>query len=40
VIRIIDSAKRYAEGTGVRIDVNGPEDIAVVEKLAAIKLAN
>jgi hypothetical protein len=40
VIRIIDSAKRYAEGTGVRIDVNGPADIAVVEKLAAIKLAN
>jgi hypothetical protein len=40
VIRIIDSAKRYAEGTGVRIDVNGPADIAVVLKLAAIKLAN
>jgi len=39
VIRIIDSSKRYAEGTGVRIDVNGPADIAVVEKLAAIKLA-
>lgn len=40
VIRIIDSARRYAEGTGVRIDVNGPADIAVVLKLAAIKLAN
>jgi hypothetical protein len=40
VIRIIDSAKRYAEGPGVRIDVNGPADIAVVEKLPAIKLAN
>ena len=40
VIRIIDSAKRYAEGTGVRIDVNGPADIAIVLKLAAIKLAN
>src|ERR1039458_9189850 len=40
VIQIIDSAKRYAEGTGVRIDVNGPADIAVVLKLAAIKLAN
>jgi len=40
VIQIIDRAKRYAEGTGVRIDVNGPADIAVVQKLAAIKLAN
>jgi len=40
VMQIIDSAKRYAEGTGVRIDVNGPADIAVVLKLAAIKLAN
>ena len=40
VIQIIDSAKRYAEGTGVRIDVNGPADIAIVQKLAAIKLAN
>jgi hypothetical protein len=40
VIQIIDSAKRYAEGTGVRIDVNGPADIAIVMKLAAIKLAN
>jgi hypothetical protein len=39
-IQIIDSAKRYAEGTGVRIDVNGPADIGVVMKLAAIKLAN
>jgi hypothetical protein len=39
-IQIIDSAKRYAEGTGVRIDVNGPADICVAMKLAAIKLAN
>ena len=40
VMQIIDSAKRYAEGTGVRIDVNGRADIAVVLKLAAIKLAH
>ena len=40
VIRIIDGARRYAEGTGVRIEVNGPADIAVVLKLAAIKLEN
>ncbi len=40
VIRVIDEAKRYAEGTGVRIDVGGPRDIAIVEKLAAVKLEN
>jgi hypothetical protein len=40
VIRIIDSARRYAEGTAVRIDVSCPADIAVVEMLAAIKLGH
>jgi hypothetical protein len=40
VIQIIDEAKRYAEGTGVRIDVGGPKDIAIVKKLAAVKLEN
>jgi hypothetical protein len=40
VIQIIDEAKRYAEGTGVRIDVNRPPDIAVVKKLAVLKLEN
>jgi Protein of unknown function (DUF3788) len=40
VIRIIDEAKRYAEGTAVRIDVTGPKDIAVVKKLAAVKVGN
>jgi len=40
VIEIIDTARRYAEGTGVRVDVNRPADIAIVQKLAAIKLAN
>jgi len=40
VIEVIDSARRYAEGTGVRIEVNGRADVAVVLKLAAIKLAN
>jgi hypothetical protein len=40
VIRIIDEAKRYAEGTGVRIDVNRPPDVALVRKLAVLKLEN
>lgn len=40
VVEIIDEAKRYAEGTAVRIDVTGPGDIAVVRKLTAAKLEN
>jgi ketosteroid isomerase-like protein len=40
VVQIIDEAKRYAEGTAVRIEVRAAEDVAVVRKLAAIKLAN
>lgn len=39
-IELIDHAKRYAEGTAVRIDVHGSKDVAIVEKLAAIKLKN
>ncbi|RPJ83384.1 MAG: DUF3788 domain-containing protein [Acidobacteria bacterium] len=38
VIQTIDQARRYAEGTAVRIDVRTPEDVDVVEKLAVIKL--
>jgi uncharacterized protein DUF3788 len=37
-IKIINEAKRYAEGTAVRIDVNEPEDIPIVKQLAVIKL--
>lgn len=40
VVRIIKQAPRYVEGTGVRIDVKGPKDIAAVKKLAAAKLEN
>jgi hypothetical protein len=40
VIDIINQAKRYTEGTGVRLIVTGPKDIAAVRKLAAIKLEN
>ena len=40
VMKIISEAKRYAEGAAVRLDVNGPSDIAAVRKIAAIKLAN
>jgi len=39
-VNAINQAKRYAEGTAVRIEVHGTADVAVVEKLAAIKLAS
>jgi hypothetical protein len=38
--RLIAEAKRYTEGTGFRMDVTGPADVAAVLKLARIKLAN
>ena len=40
VIKIISEAKRYAEGTAVRIEVSEARDIAIVRQLAAVKLAN
>jgi hypothetical protein len=40
VIKIINQAPRYPEGTGVRIDVKGPRDIPIVKRLATVKLEN
>ena len=40
VIRLIDEAEKYPEGTGVRLVVKGPKDVPVLKRLAAIKLAN
>lgn len=40
VLRMIDEAKRYAEGTPVRIEVSKPEDLAAVKILARIKVEN
>ena len=40
IVRILEEAPKYPEGTGVRITVKGDRDIAVLKKLAAIKLAN
>jgi len=33
-------APKYPEGTGIRLTVKSPKDIAALLKLAAIKLAN
>jgi hypothetical protein len=40
VLRIIDDARRYAEGRGVRLEVRSAGDVRNVEKLATIKMAN
>jgi hypothetical protein len=40
VLKMIDDATRYPEGTAIRIEVRAAKDIGIVEKFAAIKLAN
>jgi Protein of unknown function (DUF3788) len=40
LLKIIEKAKKYAEGTALRIDVNTPEDIEVVKKSATAKVEN
>lgn len=40
VLKIIDEAPRYAEGTGFRLEVRRPKDLATIKKLAQIKVAS
>lgn len=40
VIKILDAAPRYPEGTGIRLEIKKPKDIEMVKQLAAIKLAH
>ena len=40
VVKILDEAPRYAEGAGVRLDITAKNDLAVVRRLAAAKIAN
>ena len=40
VLEVIDAAKKYAEGRGVRLEVRSAEDVCNVEKLAVVKMAN
>ena len=40
IIKIIDHAKRYAEGTAVRLEVHTAQDANVVKTLAKIKIEN
>jgi hypothetical protein len=40
VAKTLAEARRYAEGTGIRMAVKGPADLAAIEKLALIKIEN
>ena len=40
VLKIISNARRYAEGTAVRLQIKSAKDISPVKTIAAIKLAN
>jgi hypothetical protein len=40
IVKAMDEAPKYPEGTGIRLKVKSPRDIGSLEKLAAIKLAN
>jgi hypothetical protein len=39
VLKIIESAPKYAEGRGVRLEVRSARDVRNVEKLATIKMS-
>jgi len=40
VVEALSEARKYPEGTGVRLEVKTPQEISALKKLAAIKLAN
>lgn len=40
ILKIVAEARRYAEGTAVRVEVGSRADVSAVAKLAAIKLAS
>ncbi len=40
IVKIMNEAPKYPEGTGIRIPVKTPKDLAAVKKLAAIKIEN
>jgi len=40
VLSVIDNARKYAEGRGVRLEVRSQGDLENIQKLAAIKMAN
>jgi hypothetical protein len=39
ILKIIDSARKYAEGRGIRLKVTSARDVRNIEKLAVIKMS-
>ena len=40
VLKSLDEAEKYPEGTGLRLEVKGMRDLPAVKKLAVVKLEN
>lgn len=40
IVKALSEAPKYPEGTGLRLKVNRPREIAALRKLAAVKIAN
>jgi hypothetical protein len=40
IVKALDEATKYPEGTGIRLHVKHARDVSALKKLAAIKLAN
>jgi hypothetical protein len=40
VLKLLDEAPHYAEGTGIRLTVKNAKDLPTIRKLAKIKLEN
>jgi hypothetical protein len=40
ILKLLDESPHYAEGTGLRLVVKGAKDLAAIQELALIKLAN
>ncbi|MEW6736034.1 MAG: DUF3788 family protein [Acidobacteriota bacterium] len=39
ILELIENTRFYAEGRGIRLPVTTPEDLVIIEKLAAAKMA-
>ena len=40
IIKVMDEAPEYPEGTGIRLEIKSLRDIGTLKKLATIKLVN
>jgi len=40
LLQLLDGAEKYPEGNGIRLEIRRPSELAVVRRLAEIKLAN